>query len=726
MEEVATDLGRDTRTTTTQALPAFAAALFISAFLLFAVQPLMGKYILPWFGGSPGVWTLCMLFFQVLLLAGYAYAHLSTRCFSPRAQMMIHIALLVAAATMLPITPAERWKPLAGANPSWQILLLLTACLGLPYFVLSATGPLLQAWYSRLNSGAAPYRLYALSNLRSLMALMAYPFLIEPSLSRVAQARLWSAGLGGFVILCAYCALRSFRNPTQAIPDEARGTGAPPVEPAAIAANTWAGRPCHEVARPTRARQLLWLALPMVASVLLLATTNKMCQDVAVVPFLWVLPLGLYLLSFILCFDSPRWYWRPVFGPWLILAIAGVCWIQLREGLPIARQVGIYSAALFICCMVCHGELNRLRPSPRYLTSFYLMIALGGALGGIFVALVAPLIFSDYFELQGGLLACGVLALIVYWTDPKSPLHRGRPFWAWGPLIALLPVLGGALWQQANAERDAAQRIGRWRNFYGVLSVSDHGRAGAEDRERRLYHGRIIHGMQFLDPARRSLATTYYSPDGGVGLTMRLFPRQENRRIGLVGLGAGTLAAYGHGGDYLRFYEINPQVTQLARSQFTYLRDCPATIDIIPGDARLSMEREEAQDLDILVLDAFSGDAIPVHLLTRECFQIYLRHCKPDAVIAVHISNRHLDLEPVVAKLAECFQLQAAVVDTHDEQEAEDATDGRYGSTWVLLTNNQGFLNQQELQQSSRPPGTTRPGLRLWTDDDTNLFQILK
>jgi len=366
-------------------MPAYALTIFLGAFLLFQVQPLIGKYILPWFGGGPGVWTTCMLFFQMLLLAGYAYAHFSSRWLKPRAQAVVHLVLLGAALAVLPITPSDSWKPLGNENPTLHILALLGASLGLPYFVLSATGPLLQKWFSRTNPGVSPYRLYALSNAGSLLALLTYPFYVESHFARKAQALFWGWGLAAYAVCCGFCAVRLLRrrtNPENAVPSELSGDS--PESASRLDQ------------QPTILTKALWLLLPACASVLLLATTNKMCQDVAVIPFLWILPLALYLLSFIICFDSPRWYVRPVFTLALIAALAGICWVLFKgTDASIYKQVGIYSAGLFVCCMVCHGELYRLRPDPRYLTGFYLMIAAGGALGGFFVAVVAPLVFTN-------------------------------------------------------------------------------------------------------------------------------------------------------------------------------------------------------------------------------------------------------------------------------------------------------------------------------------------
>ncbi|MCX7008217.1 MAG: ferrichrome ABC transporter permease, partial [Kiritimatiellaeota bacterium] len=383
---------------------AYALTIFVGAFLLFQIQPLIGKYILPWFGGGPGIWTTCMLFFQVLLLGGYAYAHFLSRLFKPRTQAIVHFVLLGVAVALLPIIPADAWKPHSGDAPVLHILALLAACLGLPYFLLSATSPLMQQWFSRTHPGASPYRLYALSNVGSLLALLSYPFYFETHFTRQTQAALWGWGFATFVVCCGLCVWLQWRKTDSAV--------------RAIEAQELASPETAQ--RPALRSRVLWLLLPACASVLLLATTNKICQDVAVMPFLWIVPLGLYLLSFVICFDSPRWYVRPPFLVALLASGYGICW-AMAQGIELAlwKQVGIYSGALFVCCMVCHGELYRLKPAPRHLTSFYLMIAVGGALGGLFVAVAAPLLFSDFYELHLGLVLCWALFAFVLASELK-------------------------------------------------------------------------------------------------------------------------------------------------------------------------------------------------------------------------------------------------------------------------------------------------------------------
>lgn len=687
---------------------AFGLSIFTGAFLLFLVQPLIAKFILPWFGGSPAVWTTCMLFFQVLLLGGYAYAHLISSRLKPRQQAIVHLALLGIALLLLPITPSESWKPTDESNPTWRILLLLLVNLGMPYLILSATGPLMQAWFSRVKPGVSPYRLYALSNVGSLLALIGYPLFVETNLSRHAQAVMWSVGLGLFAICCAWCALKVWSCHAQ--------------ENAGPAAEVIAAT---ETAAPANHRWL-WFALPACASVLLLAVTNKICQDIAVIPFLWVLPLSLYLLTFIISFDSPRWYRRPLWLPLLAVALGALIWDhRWSTGYSILRDVGIYLGTLFVSCLVCHGELYRIRPSARSLTGFYLMISAGGAFGGIFVAVVAPAIFRHYIELEISFVLVAALVLAVLFVDRASWFRGGRPRWAWGLLLA---AFGGMGWHFYTQARDLlSDNLEVTRNFYGVLKVYQSFETIDTGDKIVLMHGGTTHGFQYLAEDRRHLATTYYSGSSGIGLAMKHHATARDRRLGVVGLGAGTLALYGRPNDYLRIYEINPEVPRIARQHFTFLPECQATNEVILGDARLSLEREPDQQFDILALDAFSSDAIPVHLLTKEAFAIYERHMKKDGVIAVHISNRYLNLQPIVLELAKHFHYDFAIIADNDveEREAETGDNGAYTSDWVLLSKDRDFLHSKAIWNSSSEPDEYSPKIRMWTDEESNLVRIL-
>jgi spermidine synthase len=780
--------------------------ILVGAFLLFQVQPVISKMILPWFGGSSAVWSTCMLFFQMVLLAGYGYAHLLTRLFTPRRQVMVHAGLIVLALVTLPITPSDSLRPIDGSNASFRILTVLGLSVGLPYFLLSSTGPLVQAWFGRVYHGRSPYRLYALSNIGSLAALLSYPFLIEPRFTLPQQDRFWSAGMIVYALLSvglAYALWRfADRVPLEADQIEEQPEAMPPAE-----------------------RKLLWVLLPTLGSVALLAVTNHLSQDVAAVPFLWVMPLSLYLITFILCFDSDRWYQRWLFCP---LAILSILWVSLIEAAPhlddkfrsmnwnftlsgaIDRFMGtligwaniipairslnlqfqtneidynpvfqglFYLSFLFFGCMVCHGELARLKPGKQFLTSYYLMIAAGGALGGVFVALMCPVLFAWYAELplaQAAIflvaavglslallgriaqhqwlrfLICAIALGAVGTFSGDAAVRRVETEWiraavslvmafigaglAYGivatsrrELQILCTSVGGLLMLSAAfglvlggvlKVQDPAV-IAAERSFYGALQVRNDG--DSEPVGRWLTHGRIQHGYQHLDDELRRLPTTYYVPKSGIGLAIERHPNAGELKIGVVGLGAGTIAAYGDQASEIRFYEIDDLVERFSRTYFTYREESSAKIEVVLGDARLSMEREEPQEYDILAIDAFSGDAIPVHLLTRECLDVYLKHLKPDGILAIHISNRYLDLAPIVRALAQRAGMRAENV-YYREQETRlrDTT-----SDWMLLSRNEAFFNDPDVQAALDPAD---PEARVieWTDHYSNLWDILQ
>jgi hypothetical protein len=791
-----------------------AATIFLSAFLLFQVQPVISKMILPWFGGSPAVWTTCLLFFQVMLLGGYAYAHWITRMRRSTWQGAIHLVLIVAALLMLPITPRDYWKPTGGDHPTWRILMLLFVCVGLPYFVLSTTGPLIQAWYSRVYPGRSPYRLYALSNIGSLGALLSYPFLFEPLLATNLQGNLWSVGFGVFAALCAWLAVITWRSRHADQEVIAAKVEAPPAKSKPSKDSTAADGHFAADGRPTVSTCLSWLLLPALASVMLLAVTNHVCQDIAVVPFLWVVPLSLYLLTFIICFDNPAWYSRTGAGVAATLSIMAVSALTLSGYLDktmaalhidellkagkidfdftdyvenIQVVVWVYVIALFCTCMLCHGELVRLKPAPRYLTLFYLLIAAGGALGGVLVALVCPAIFPAYYEMNLVLVGAFLLAVVVLTDVAQKTWLRGN---AWFGVVAGAVILAGVffyilkvkraeighelfcmvgvalavlllaglgmliirsqlgtptftavagvgalsasvaalagLFFVVKAQMEAIDRTSlvTVRNFYGVLRVKEYYPDDPEEHARALFHGGIMHGYQYLSSEWRATPISYYDANSGVGLTMNHFPRRSSLRVAVVGLGTGTMAAHGQAGDVYRFYEINQQVIELADKYFTYLKDSTerkVSTKIVFGDARLSMEREEPQNYDVIVLDAFSGDAIPAHLLTKEAFDQYLRHLQPQGVICVHISNRHLDLTPVVGGLADHFKMRVVKVERADEGGEGDAA-----SDWMLVTNNTAFLEDENVSWATEEVKGTYTPIRLWTDQYSNLYQILQ
>jgi SAM-dependent methyltransferase len=731
----------------------YAVTIFLSAFLLFQVQAIIGKCILPWFGGGAAVWTACMLFFQTALLAGYAYAHVVRTRLSDRGQAAVHLALLAAGLVLLPIVPSATWKPEAAGDPTWLILGALATSVGLPYFALSATSPLLQAWLSTTRPGASPYRLYAVSCAGSLLALATYPLAFEPLLRLRMQAETWSALFVAFAFLCCVCAVGLWRSKQRAAPAEEqrreRGTGNGERENLCGASPggsfrfpvpcsrfppffTWAGAPAAAPPRPGPVARALWILLAACGSALLLAVTNQMCSDVGVVPLLWVLPLALYLASFILCFQGERTYWRPLFWPLLALAGAAILWL-LSENVhvSIVVQIAGYSLGLFVCCMVCHGELARLKPDPRYLTGYYLAIAAGGAVGGALVALVAPVVFSAYFELHLALGACFVLAGVAFWREAIVD-RRWQQWWSF-PLLGIASAavpMAACVALAMEAQEELRHCLSSSRNFYGVLQVTEYNKEDPDNLYYVLCHGRIMHGSQYAAAPRRYRPTTYYGEKSGVGLAvLHRCPRPGRAKVGVVGLGTGTIAVHGRPGDTYRFYEINPAVEQLARTQFTYLSDSRARCEVVMGDARLSLEREPPQAYDVLALDAFSSDAIPVHLLTEEAFAIYLRHLKPEGVLAVHISNRFLDLEPVVLGLADRLNLGAAVIsvseDEEYDEEGEVVDQGLCSSTWVLVTRDKEFLDREPIRAAATPPAETSSARIVWTDDYSNLLRIL-
>jgi len=711
-------------------MTAFAPTIFLGAFLLFQVQPLIARYIVPWFGGASSVWTTCVLFFQVFLLAGYAYAYWVSGRLKQRAQGWLHLAFLAASLALLPITPDPQWKPGPHDSPVGRILLLLLSSIGVPFVVLASTGPLMQHWFSRSHPGRSPYRLYALSNTASLLALVSYPTFVEPTLTLAGQARLWSLAYALYAVLAAWCAAAVIRAGAVG-----RAVGPPPVT------LPLSSEPVERVRLGTI---LLWLGLAAAGSAMLLATTNQLTQEVGSVPFLWVLPLSIYLFTFILCFDRERWYVRQVWGPLLAL-MASLAVMLLLAGTTarFGTQLLIYSGLLFASCMCCHGELVRSGPGPRHLTLFYLAVAAGGVVGGLFVTLIAPLVFRGFWELHVGLVATCVLVLIAAFRDPRAPANARTFAWSVGIVAGVLPLLVGrvtALWERhwpflvlaggcgaalafaavrdlARARRGLAPAFHRgalWcavlglavalglqagmgheeslsneRNFYGVLRVVE--RRDSVGALRVLINGRIDHGRQYVGPVLRMRPVAYYDSASGAGMVFAYNARRAataippvSRRVGVVGLGAGALAVYGRPGDVFRFYEINPAVARVADQYFTYLKDSQARIEIALGDGRMQLEEElrqgGGQAFDVLVIDAFTSDAIPVHLLTEQCTELYLRHLGPEGLLLFHVSNRFVNLRPVIRGLAQRFGFQGLWI-LHGGRVAP----GVLGSSWMIL-----------------------------------------
>lgn len=671
----------------------YAVTVFLSAFLLFLVQPLIAKLILPWFGGSAVVWNTCMLFFQVLLLAGYAYAHWTTTRLKTKFQFYLHAVLLIAAVALTPTVPPEWLKPSGSEAPILPILTVLAITIGLPYFLLSSTSPLLQAWYSRVHSAAPPYRLFALSNLASLLALLAYPVAIEPYLPVRNQALVWKIAFGIFSLGCIYTAWRA---------STAQGN-----EPVKVEA------PGLIPAPPSGKDYLIWITLAAMPSMLFLAFTSHLVQNVASIPFLWVVPLSMYLLSFVLVFDSDRIY-RPaafrIATPLILVALLlGI--YKADSNTRLHYQLAAAALALLVFCTFCHGELAKRKPHPRYLTVFFLMMSVGGAIGGFLISIAAPLYLPGYFELYIALALFAIASLMILY----------RQHWSTDILWTAAAVCSVALAvTEIRAFSDGSRVMVR--NFYGALRVQDS--TLGTDKEtwtRTLIHGTINHGLEFLSDNRYLLPTTYYGPNSGVGLAIS-GTWHMNHRVGLVGLGTGTLSSYARKGDYYRIYEINPLVLEVARSEFRFLKGCKGTCDVVLGDARVSLERDAIQNFDLMAVDAFSGDSIPVHLLTKEAFELYFRHLKgPDGVLCVHVSNKHLRLGPVVERIASSLGLKTLAI---ENEEIEDAQ--VFSSFWVLVYRPEASIARIAMVTSAGEPVPPRPELRTWTDDYSNLFQIWK
>lgn len=711
----AQDKARDARHGRAGAL--CASTIFVSAFLLFLVQPLIARQILPWFGGSAAVWTLCLVFFQVVLLLGYLYADRLSR-WPLHIQGRVHAVLLLAACATLPIIPAAMWKPMTGdADPSFGVLAALAATIGLPYLAVCTTGPLVQSWVARLHAGdsvrqARVYRLFALSNLAALAALVIYPFVLEPAFAMRTQALAWSAAFALFAFLAVASAWTVERTLHDRRPEA--GTAASP-SPAP---------PPVPVPPPRLSDMLLWLALSALGTVSLLSVSTYITQDVASVPLLWIVPLALYLLTFVLCFDSGFWYRRWLFWPLVLVVAPALAWYLNTpyRNLPIATVIAMFCAALFVICMFCNGELVRARPAPAHLTRFYLAMALGGALGGLFTGIAAPMLFDDYWELPGSLAVPG---LLLFWLARGR--HSSRPLAWMSTATRVLGIIGAlaVVTMMVESRRDAnTNTLLRARNFYGVLKVRTHDLNDTAKASRRLVNGVIAHGEQLLAGDLRRIPTAYYGPLSGIGMALTT-RRPAAQRIGVIGLGVGTLAAYGRSQDTLRFYEINPQVTRIAQSEFSYLADSAAKIEIAPGDARLVMQQEldagQAQAFDVLLVDAFTGDAIPMHLMTREALALYARHVKPGGVIAFHISNRHLDLVPVVKRLADDagFGMLRVAYDPPSNNTLEHPSD------YVLVSPDPAFSNNADLAALGAIPVEAGEA-PLWTDQHSNLLSALR
>ncbi len=678
----------------------FQGAVFLGAFLLFLLEPMAAKELLPVFGGSSAVWMTCLVFFQATLLAGYLYAHLLARSEAGTTWVYIHWALLVAAMVCAGLWAGghEAWGS-ALEHPAAGICARLAISIGLPFVVLAATSPLLQVWLRRMDTGSVPYHLYGLSNVGSLLALALYPSLIEPNLSLRVQRVLWAAGFTAFATLSAWLAMKVATTPQ-------------PIHLASVSRDEWAATNESEPAMPAPPARirLLWLLLPMAGAMQLSAVTEHMTANVAAIPLLWIIPLATYLLTFVIAFQGSRWVPRtPLLGVLAVLLYAlGNFLTRPEYRVPVGLSIGLFIAELLAACLVCHTELYRLRPEGASATTkFYLAMAAGGAAGSFLVGIASPMIFRGNYDLSLTFVATATVVLAVRWRDGwKQQL-------LWGAVSVALAWFCFTLTARYSQSVLASER-----NFYGSLRVKS-GATVDGDTMRTLMHGSIVHGTQIFSNELMQVPTTYYAPDSGIGLALAACCGERARKIGVVGLGVGTVAAYGREGDSIRFYEINPAVRPLAQNWFTYLRQSKAKFTFAEGDARASLALEQPQQFDVLAIDAFSGDAIPLHLLTVEAMAIYRRHLAPGGVLAFHISNQYVDLEPELAALANATGMQARRVSS-----AAVEPRGEFQANWILLTDNATLFARPQL--ASALPLKELKGVKAWTDDASSLLRLVR
>jgi hypothetical protein len=728
----------------------FAVTLFVSATLLFVVQPMFAKMVLPLLGGSPAVWNTCMVFYQAVLLAGYLYAHVSTRWLGVRRQAALHMAVLCLPWLALPIGLGGMGSPAAGANPSLWLLMLLTVAVGLPFFVVSSSAPMLQAWFADTGHPASkdPYFLYAASNLGSMIALLGYPVVVEPMLPLAAQSMVWTVGYGLMSGLTAGCAILLWRRRGAAGEDSLEGTAAADAPPDGD---------------PKWTDRLRWLGLSLAPSSLLLGVTAHISTDIAAVPLLWVIPLALYLLTFVLVFA--RWKllphaWMVRLQPFLIVVMA----VLFSHGVSemVWLRTLLHLATFFVTAMVCHGELAKGRPRTRHLTEFYLWMSVGGVLGGLLNALAAPHLFSTiveyplmiavacllrpktgsavakprarWFDLalpaaivigfgglvlglesygilmtEGGASAILILAGLMTFSFQDRPIRFGLSV---GAVLFVGSLCFGQATQLLHVERD----------FFGVIRIHRNPRLNANV----MSHGSTNHGMQLLDPALRNRATVYYHPSGPLGQIIQNHPSgRPVREIGVIGLGTGAISAYGQPGQRITYFEIDPAVERIARNPkyFTYLKDCRSKVDVVLGDARLSLAETPDGRFDLLILDAFTSDAIPIHLITREAVALYLDKLSDRGVLLLHVSNRYLDLAPIVGNIARDRGVPCRIY-RDGEVSPEERKEGKFTSTWMILARQPDRLGKL-LDDPKWEEVPDRPDLPLWTDDFSNIMAVL-
>lgn len=687
----------------------YAITIFLSAFLLFQIQPFIAKMVLPLFGGGAAIWTACLLFFQGFLLLGYLYAHLLTKLNQLNKQVIVHTLLVVISFVMLPIGLNTTGNEITQNAPLQNIVMLLLGAIGIPYLILSSTGPLLQRWLTFEQTEKIPYKLYALSNTASLIALLSYPFIIEPMLTLKAQSNMWSVGYLAFAIALFSLCFKLFK---QKIDINQVQVAAPTTQ------ETDSKVESHNSFHP-----FLWLALSAVGVVLLVSTTNAMSQNISPVPFLWVMPLCLYLLTFIICFHHSRWYQRWYwFALFSLSAFSAILMIFIGTQFDIASQIGMYAFILFTACMICHGELSRLLPAAKNLTLFYLIISLGGFLGSVFVSIIAANYFTEFTEFPLAIIATFLLFVFSIKNDKTSDSHlpllsKKLTFGAISIVLIGIVALYSQLTHLYNQHDVASER-----NFYGLLSVKDIEVNG--QKERRLIDGTTSHGTQALDENLKRIPKSYYRENTGVAIALQYYAPFSAMKVGLIGLGAGTLAAYGRANDDYYFYELNPAVNDFANKYFSYIYDSRAYVEVAIGDGRLLLQEAYKKDgslnFDVLVLDAFSGDSIPAHLLTKQAMQLYWQHLKLNGVLAIHISNSHLNLKPLIRGLAEQINIPAYYFKTPASDDDPNMAE------WVLITKNESLLKKYAVKQLITPWPIDSESFVTWTDDYSNLLSVIK
>ena len=757
-------------------LAIYTITMFLSALLLFMVQPMFAKMALPLLGGSPAVWNTAMVFYQAMLLGGYVYAHVATRWLGARRQAVFHLLVLLLPLLALPIAIPAGWSPPAGANPAPWLLALLFVAVGLPFFVVSASSPMLQTWFAstRHRAAADPYFLYAASNIGSMLALLVYPTLIEPTLGLALQSQIWAAGYVALVLATALCALALWGAPASDEQSQHRANIPEGTRRHANIREIFASLRAASRIRPPQAdissevlswrRRLRWVALAFVPSSLMLSVTTYLSTNIAPIPLLWVIPLAIYLLTFILVFMR-----RPLLPhvvmqralPMLLLVLLITLVAQATE--PIGLLIAIHLAAFFVAAMVCHGAIARDRPDAAHLTEFYLWMSVGGVLGGLFNALLAPLLFTSVLEYPLVLvLACliqppeagartGARALRL---DLGLPIALGLVVAALilvSPAVGLAPGparvglmfgvpslicfsfsrrplrfgLGVAAILAASAlyTSDQGRVLHAERSFFGIHRVL----LDPSGQFHVLAHGGTRHGMQSLDPARRDMPLTYYYPNGPIGQFFEArVDQQPQARVALVGLGAGSLACYKQPGQQWTFYEIDASVVHIARTPeyFSYLRDCAPDAGMVLGDARLSLADAPDRGYDLIVLDAYSSDSIPVHLITREALALYRAKLAPGGVLAFHISNIYLDLKPVLGNLAADAGLAALARDDLSPSPS-DAARGKSASQWVLMARDSSDFGPLS-SDASWQPLAPQPGDAVWTDNFSSLLTVFR